>query len=60
MGVIQVVEAMAAGALGAVIVKEFVTAANLSGSAGTIAGLLTFVLIGAVALYALSSGFKGR
>ncbi len=55
MGAIQIVEAMAAGALGAVIVKEFVTAANLSGSAGTIAGLFTFVLVGAIALYALGS-----
>lgn len=50
-----IVSAMAAGALGAVIVKEFVTAANLTGSAGTIASLFTFVLVGAIALYALSA-----
>ena len=58
-GVTKIVEAMAAGALGAVIVKEFVSAANLSGSAGTIAGLFTFVLVGAIALYALG-GFGKR
>jgi hypothetical protein len=55
--VMAIVEAMAAGALGAVIVNEFVKAANLSGSAATIAGLFTFILVGAVALYALSGGF---
>ena len=59
MNVGKIVSGMALGALGAVIVKEFVTAANLSGSAGTIAGLFTFVLVGAVALYALGA-FGGK
>ena len=56
--VMKIIESMAAGALGAVIVKDFVSAANLSGSSGTIAGLFTFVLVGAVALYALKGGKK--
>jgi hypothetical protein len=50
---IKIVYAMAAGSLGAVIVTQFVSAANLTGSASTIANLFTFVLVGAVALYAL-------
>jgi len=51
----KIVGGMALGALGAVIVKEFVSAANLSGSAGTIAGLFSFVLVGSVALFALGA-----
>ncbi len=58
-GVMKIVYAMAGGALGAVIVNEFVTAANLTGSASTIANLFTFVLVGAVALYALG-GFGSK
>lgn len=47
------VSAMAAAALGAVIIKEFVVAANLTGSAGIILGLFTFILVSAVALRVL-------
>ena len=54
----NLIGSMAAGSLGAVLVKEFVTAANLSGSAGTIAGLFTFVLVGGIALAGLSSFSK--
>lgn len=53
MQVMNIVKAMCGGALGGVIVKAFVDAANYSGTAATIAGLFTFVLLAAVALYAL-------
>lgn len=50
MNVGKLVGVLATSSLGAVVVKEFVAAANLSGSAGTIAGLFTFLLVGGAGL----------
>lgn len=50
MEVKKLVGVLATASIGAVIVGEFVNAANLSGSAGTIAGLFTFLLVGGAGL----------
>ncbi len=50
MNVGKLVGTLASASLGAVIVSSFVSAANLSGNAGVIASLFTFLLVGGAGL----------
>lgn len=55
---IEVVLGMVVGAIGGLIVKEVVDAANYTGLEATIAGLFTFVLLSIVIIRALMSTGK--
>lgn len=59
MNVGKLVGVLATASIGAVVVKEFVATANLTGSAGTIAGLFTFLLIGGAGLATIGA-FGGK
>jgi hypothetical protein len=59
MNVGKLLGVMATASVGAIIVGAFVSAANLSGSAGTIAGLFTFLLVAGAGIYVVGEFTKG-